>query len=72
MIRYLVTWFYTTPVYRSLRREDGQDLAEYALLLALIAVVLILVIGALSGALANTFNIVREALNTAGTDQIQP
>ena len=72
MFRYLVTWFHTTPVYRALRREEGQDLAEYALILALIAVVLVLVIGALSGAIANIFNAIRNTLNTAPTNQINP
>jgi Flp pilus assembly pilin Flp len=53
MFRYLVTWFQTTPVYRALRREDGQDLAEYALILGLIAIGLIVVLGLLtSGRLA--------------------
>ncbi|MDI7274618.1 MAG: Flp family type IVb pilin [Anaerolineae bacterium] len=71
MVRYLVTWFRTTRVSRALQREDGQDLAEYALLIALIAVVLVLVVGALSGAIANIFNRIREVLNEAQTNQIQ-
>lgn len=42
--------------------EEGQDIAEYALLLALIAVALVLVIGALAGSIGDIFNAMREAL----------
>ena len=66
MLHYLMTWA------RTLRREQGQDLAEYALLIALIAVVLVLVIGALSGGLANIFNTIRDTLENAQSNQIQP
>ena len=65
MLQYLVTWV------RTLKHEEGQDLAEYALLIALIAVALVLVIGALSGGMANIFNAVRNVLNNATTNQIQ-
>ena len=36
MLQYWLTWLRTT-----LRREEGQDLSEYALLIALIALVVI-------------------------------
>ena len=56
MLQYLLTWV------RTMKREEGQDLAEYALLIALIAVALVLVIGALAGGIGNIFNAVRNAL----------
>ncbi|HUG01799.1 MAG TPA: Flp family type IVb pilin [Longimicrobiales bacterium] len=46
--------------------ESGQDLAEYALLLALIAVVLVTAIGALRTAIANAFGRATNVLNNAG------
>ncbi len=65
MLHYFLTWF------RTLKREEGQDLAEYALLIALIAVALVFVVGALAGGMANIFNAVRNALETAQVNQIQ-
>lgn len=59
MLNYLVTWF------RCLKSEEGQDLAEYALLIALIAVALVLVIGALAGGMANVFRAVNTELSNA-------
>ena len=56
MLQYLLTWAST------FKREEGQDLAEYALLIALIAVALVLIIGALAGGIGNIFNAVRNAL----------
>lgn len=46
--------------------ETGQDLAEYALLLALIAVVLVTAIDALRTAIANSFGRATNVLNNAG------
>lgn len=46
--------------------EAGQDLAEYALLLALIAVVLVTAIGALRTAIANSFGRATNVLANAG------
>ncbi|MCL6432020.1 MAG: Flp family type IVb pilin [Anaerolineae bacterium] len=66
MLRFAAVWA------QSLRREQGQDLAEYALLIALIGVVLVLVVGAMSGGLANIFNTLRNALESGRTNQIQP
>jgi pilus assembly protein Flp/PilA len=40
---------------RTHRREDGQGLAEYALILALIAVAAIVVMGLLGGAIGDIF-----------------
>ncbi len=64
MLRYCVTWL------RMLRCEEGQDLAEYALLIALIAVTLLLVLGAMAGGVANTLNYVRNAIYHANDTQI--
>ncbi len=46
--------------------ESGQDLAEYALLLALIAVVLVTAISGLRTAIANAFGRATNVLNNAG------
>ena len=64
MLRRLLTWL------RVPRSETAQDVAEYALLIGLMAVALVLVIGALAGGVANTFNWVRNALYSAGGNQI--
>jgi Flp/Fap pilin component. len=59
----LANWF--------LSEESGQGMVEYALILALIAVVLIGVLGAVSGTLQQTFqNIVDKlgAANAAGSN----
>ncbi len=61
MLHYYMTWL------RTLRREEGQDLAEYALILGLIAVVLIGVIGALTGSMETIFNAIKGALDTAAS-----
>ena len=46
--------------------DSGQDLAEYALLLALIAVVLVTAIDALRTAIATSFGRATNVLNSAG------
>ena len=63
MLQYLVTWV------RTLKHEEGQDLAEYALLIALIAVALVFVIGFLSGTMARIFNEIGNYLATAPSQQ---
>lgn len=47
--------------------ESGQGMVEYGLIIALIAVVLIGALTALSGGLEGIFGDVTDALNTAGT-----
>lgn len=47
--------------------ESGQDLAEYALLLALIAVLLVTAIAGLRAAIGGRFNSAAETLNGAAT-----
>jgi pilus assembly protein Flp/PilA len=46
--------------------ESGQDMAEYGLLLALIAVVLVTAIVAFRGAIQNTFENATSVLNNGG------
>ncbi len=65
MLRFAAVWA------QSLRREQGQDLAEYALLLALVAVVLVLVIGALAAPIADVLNTIRDTLSNAQAYQVQ-
>ena len=45
-----------------LRREEGQTMAEYGLLIALVAIALIAVIGIFTGALKGTFDSIANAL----------
>jgi len=42
--------------------ESGQDLAEYALLIALIALVVIIAVAILGGRIANVFNTIGSTL----------
>lgn len=46
--------------------ESGQDLAEYALLLALIAVLLVTAIGVFRGAIGDRFDAATDVLNGTG------
>ena len=57
MLTYVLTWLHT------LRREDGQDLAEYALLIALIAIVVIAAVTALGGKVNTVFESIANKLN---------
>ncbi|MCL6429260.1 MAG: Flp family type IVb pilin [Anaerolineae bacterium] len=61
MLPYVLAWL------RTLRREDGQDLAEYALLIALIAIVVITAVTALGGKIETVFNAVANKLNVPGS-----
>ena len=45
--------------------ESGQGMVEYGLIIALIAVVLIIVLRAMSGSLGDTFETITGALNEA-------
>ena len=47
--------------------ESGQDLAEYALLLALIAIVVIVALRLLGPTIADLFNTIESELATAAT-----
>jgi pilus assembly protein Flp/PilA len=65
MIQMLSTYFesYATRVRRD---EDGQGLVEYALIIALVSVVLIAALGTLGGSITGTFGDIAEALTDAG------
>jgi Flp pilus assembly pilin Flp len=49
----------------SLRREDGQALVEYTLILGLVTVVAITVLSALGGSVTSLLQAVTSALNSA-------
>jgi pilus assembly protein Flp/PilA len=48
---------------KSLRRQEGQGLVEYALIIALIAVLLILALVALKDQISTTFSSVKDGLS---------
>lgn len=52
--------------------ESGQGMVEYGLIIALIAVVLIVVLGLMSGALETTFNSIKDALVGANDSNNTP
>ncbi len=52
---------------RFAREEEGASLAEYALLLGVIAVALIGIISAFKDSIANVFNRTTNTLNSVGT-----
>lgn len=60
MIRFALTY-----VRSFIRREEGQDLIEYALLAALVAVGAVVVLGSVSDGIDNVFNDVVAALTGA-------
>jgi pilus assembly protein Flp/PilA len=53
-------WFELVRI--QLKREEGQTMAEYGLLIALVAILLIAAIGLLTGALQGTFSRIASAL----------
>ena len=52
-------------IVKSLRNEEGQDLLEYALLVALIALIAIGAVAAAGGAVNNIFTAIANALSGA-------
>ena len=54
MLLHLYTWLnvYVAP----LRREEGQGMAEYALIIALVAVALVAALGLLQGGISGVFS----------------
>lgn len=60
MLQYMRTWLRTNMLYRSIKCEEGQDLAEYALLIALVAIVVVVAITARGNTTGNTFNKVKD------------
>lgn len=45
-------------------REEGQGLVEYALIIALVAILLVGALGLLKGGISNTFNTIAANLNS--------
>ncbi len=66
MLQYFVAWMRTTPVYAALKRQEGQDLAEYALLIALIALIVIALVATLGKQIQNVFNAITQGLASNG------
>jgi len=62
----MLTKFYF-HLYNLLHSEEGQDLAEYAILLGIIAVLVIAVILGLSGQITRIFQIVTDRLAGIGS-----
>ncbi|MDX6640476.1 MAG: Flp/Fap pilin component [Solirubrobacteraceae bacterium] len=56
-----------TLTLANLREERGQTMTEYALLIALVAIVLIAVIGVLTGGISNIFNSAGSKLSNVTT-----
>jgi pilus assembly protein Flp/PilA len=59
----LMAFFQT--LLADVKREEGQTLVEYGLIIALIAVGLIVVLGLVTGSLSTIFSDVSNALNSA-------
>ena len=58
-LQYFQAWL------KALRREEGQDLAEYALLIGLVAIAVITAVGLLAGSLNGVFSAVKTVLDEA-------
>jgi len=55
---------YLRTLWQTVRSEKGQDLAEYALLIALIAIVVIVAVTALGGQIQSIFQSIAGSLHT--------
>lgn len=62
----LYLYVYLSNIWRDLKEEAGQGMAEYALILALVAVLLIVALGALRGGIEGAFTDVTTALTGEG------
>ncbi len=51
---------------RFLREEEGQDIVEYGLLIATIAIVVLITVGAFGNAIAAWFNTLAAKITTTG------
>ena len=51
-----------TLMRKLFRREDGQSLVEYALIIALVAIALVVGLGALSDGISDTFDTIVASL----------
>ena len=50
------TWMVLNTVFANLKSEKGQGMAEYALIIALVAIALIAGLGTLQGGIEGVFN----------------
>jgi len=55
------------PISRWLRRDDGQDLAEYCLLTALVALVAAAILVHVTGGMQNLWSFAGQTTNSAAT-----
>lgn len=55
------------PIIRWLRRADGQDLAEYCLITALVALVAAAILFKISGGMQNLWTFAGQTTNSAAT-----
>ncbi|HOG45681.1 MAG TPA: Flp family type IVb pilin [Anaerolineae bacterium] len=62
MLAYCITWLRTTRLYRHVMPEEGQDLAEYALLIGLIAVAVVAAVVVLGENINGAFEKIGDAL----------
>ncbi len=53
-------WFELVRI--QLKREEGQTMAEYGLLIALVAIALVVAVGIFTGALKSTFDSISSSL----------
>ena len=56
-------WMLSVKIQNLLSREEGQDLVEYALIVAIVALGAIAGMGSLAGDINNAFNTVGNSLN---------
>lgn len=63
MLLYLISWVQAQATFLS--REEGQDLAEYALLIALIALAVITAVTALGDEISGVLNDIGGTLSSA-------
>jgi pilus assembly protein Flp/PilA len=62
-MRNLIDWMNAAHVRMTVRDEEGQGLVEYALIIALIAVMLVAALVFLQGGIENLFNRAADSLN---------
>ncbi len=55
------TWMVLNTVFTNLKNEKGQGMAEYALIIALVAIALVAGLGTLQGGIEGVFNDIADA-----------
>lgn len=58
----MLYWEYIRPLLSFAKREEGQTMAEYAIILGVIAAAVIIAIAALSGGITNALDRITELL----------